>query len=114
MPIRIRKRQIGDALMLLLAAGLLLWLADWALWRVRVWRGGGYDSVQVTQLLLTPLKNHRVNADEQSTTAQSCARALFPHGGNDPCWWLRRHATQWQSASLIAPVLDLYIERWFL
>ena len=42
MPIRIRKRLIGDALMLLLAAALLLWLADWAIWRVRVWRGGGY------------------------------------------------------------------------
>ena len=102
MSIRIRKRLIGDALMLLLAAALLLWLADWAIWRVRVWRGGGYDTVQVTQLLLTPLKNHRVNADEQSTNAQSCARALFPHGGNDPCWWLRRHATQWQSATLIS------------
>jgi hypothetical protein len=98
--IRAFKRRVGDALLWLLAATLLLWLGDWAVWRIRVWRGGGYDVVQVTNILLTPLKNHRMKADEQSITGQTCARALFPHGGNDPCWWLRRHATVWQEASL--------------
>lgn len=95
------KRRLADALLWLLAAVLLLWCGDWAAWRIRVRLGTGYSSVQVTQLLLTPLKNHRMKADEQSTTDQPCARALFPHGGEDPCWWLRRHATQWQSASRI-------------
>jgi hypothetical protein len=94
-------KAIGDALLWLLAATLVLWLGDWAVWRVRVLHGGGYDSVQVTQILLTPLKNHRIKADEQSTADQPCARSLFPHAGDDPCWWLRRHATQTQSASLI-------------
>src|SRR5215813_1704776 len=101
--IRISKKRIGDALMLLLAAALLLWLADWAVWRLRTWRGGGYDTVQVNEVLLTPLKNHRMKVDEQNTTNQPCARALFPHNGFDPCWWLRRHSTQSQSASVIAP-----------
>jgi hypothetical protein len=101
--IRISKRRIGDALLLLLAALLLLWLGDWAIWRVRVWRGSGYDSVQVNQLLLTPLKNRRMKVDPENTTDQLCVRALFPHGGNDPCWWLRRHATQWQTAAGIYP-----------
>lgn len=99
------KEHLADALLWLLAATLLLWLADWAVWRVRVWQGGGYDTVEVNHILLTPLKNHRMRADEQSTAAQPCTRALFPHGGNDPCWWLRRHATEWQSASLIAPAI---------
>jgi hypothetical protein len=100
---RITKKQIADALTCLLAATLLLWLGDWAIWRVRVRHGGGYDSVQVNHILLTPLKNHRMQADEQSTADQPCARSIFPHGGDDPCWWLRRHATQWQQASLIIP-----------
>jgi hypothetical protein len=98
---RIGKKQLQDALLWLLAAALLLWLGDWAVWRVRVWHGGGYDTVQVSQFLLTPLKNHRVKADEQSTTNQPCTRSIFPHGGDDPCWWLRRHATEFQNASLL-------------
>jgi hypothetical protein len=97
------KRYLGDVFLCLLAAILIVWLGDWAVWHLRVWHGGGYDTVQVTQLLLTPLKNHRVKADEQSTADQPCARSIFPHGGDDPCWWLRRHATEVQNASLVTP-----------
>jgi hypothetical protein len=102
--IRIPKKRIVDGLIWLLAVTLLLWLGDWTVWRIRVWRGGGYDSVQVNQILLIPLKNHKMEADAQSTADQPCARSIFPHGGDDPCWWLRRHATVWQQASLIVPV----------
>ena len=96
--LRTLKRKLADALLWVLAAVLLVWGGDWAVWRIRVRQGTGYSSVQVTQLLLTPLKNYRMKADAESTIDQPCARALFPHGGDDPCWWLRRHAAQWQSA----------------
>ncbi len=96
-----RKRQLQDALLWMLAAILLLWLGDWAVWRVRVWHGGGYDTVQVSHFLLTPLKNHRMKADEQSIAGQPCTRSIFPHAGDDPCWWLRRHPTEFQDASLL-------------
>ena len=101
--IRNLKKRAGDALLWLLAAALVVWFADWAAWRVRVHYGGGYDTIQVDQILLTPLKNHRMKADEQSTTDQRCTRSLFPHAGDDPCWWLRRHATDFQSASFTPP-----------
>jgi hypothetical protein len=94
----ILKRQIADALLWLFAAVLLLWLGDWAVWRIRVHNGSGYDTVQVNQILLTPLKNHRMKADEQSADAQPCTRSIFPHAGDDPCWWLRRHTDQFQAA----------------
>jgi hypothetical protein len=100
MQLRDLKRRAADALLWLIAIALLVWCGDWAVWRIRVRHGAGYSSVQVTQFLLTPLKNSRIKADEQSTVDQPCARAIFPHGGQDPCWWLRRHATQWQSALL--------------
>ena len=90
------KKLLADSLLTLLAAALLLWAGDWTVWRIRVSHGGGYDSVQVTQLLLTPLKNHRIEADAQSTASQPCARSIFPHAGDDPCWWLRRHTTSYQ------------------
>lgn len=98
------KRRLADAMLWLFAAALLLWCGDWAVWHLRVRHGMGYSSVQVTQLLLTPLKNHRMKAEEQSTTDQPCVRSLFPHNGEDPCWWLRRHATQSQSASYIGAI----------
>jgi hypothetical protein len=98
---RFGKKQLQDVLLWMLAAALLLWLGDWAVWRLRVWHGGGYDTVQVSQFLLTPLKNHRVKADQQTTTDQPCTRSIFPHAGDDPCWWLRRHATDFQSALLL-------------
>lgn len=104
MLIRNLKRHITDALLWLLAVALLLWCGDWAVWHLRVRHGVGYSSVQVTQLLLTPLKNHRMKAEEQSTTDQPCVRSLFPHNGEDPCWWLRRHATQSQSASYVGAI----------
>jgi glucose dehydrogenase len=92
------KKQAADALLWLFAAVLLLWIGDWAVWRIRVHYGGGYDTVQVNQILLTPLKNHRMKADEQSTASQPCTRSIFPHAGDDPCWWLRRHADEFQAA----------------
>lgn len=98
------KRRLADAMLWLFAAALLLWCGDWAVWHLRVRHGMGYSSVQVTQLLLTPLKNHRMKAEEQSTTDQPCVRSLFPRNGEDPCWWLRRHATQSQSASYIGAI----------
>ena len=102
--IQIPKRRIADALIWLFAATLLLWLGDWTVWRIRVSHGGGYDTVQVNQILLIPLKNHKMEADAQSTADQPCARSIFPHGGDDPCWWLRRHATVWQQAYSREPI----------
>ena len=49
--IRIPKKRIADTLIWLLAVTLLLWLGDWAVWRIRVWRGGGYDSMALANLL---------------------------------------------------------------
>ena len=97
--IRGLKRHLADALLWLLAATLILWVADWAIWRIRVRHGGGYDTVRVDQVLLTPLKNHRLKADAESTQDLTCTHSLFPHAGDDPCWWLRRHSTQWQRVS---------------
>lgn len=99
--IRKSKKWTADAILWLLAAALILWCCDWAVWRIRVHHGTGYSSVQVTQLLLTPLKNHRIKADAESTMDQPCTRSIFPHAGDDPCWWLRRHTTQSQSASFL-------------
>jgi hypothetical protein len=89
-------RQIQNALVWLLAAAALLWIGDWVVWSVRVWRGGGYSTVQVDQYLQTPLKNHKMEYDHMGLIDQACVQSIFPHSGDNPCWWLRRHTTQWE------------------
>jgi hypothetical protein len=75
----------------LVAAALILYLSDALVYRLR---GQPQDSVTVQRyyaLHKTKEKTNFVFADPQ---AQSCARALFPHSGNTPCWYLRRHTEQ--------------------
>jgi len=80
----------------LLLAAVLLWLGDWALFRVRSAHGSAFDTVQVDEYLSTPLKGNKQEYDYMGAAQVSCARSLFPHGGAPTCWWLRRHTTQWE------------------
>ena len=77
-------------------AAIVLWLADWAVFRVREARGTGFDTVQVDEFLSTALKGNKQEYDYMGTAQVSCARALFPHASAPACWWLRRHTTQWE------------------
>ncbi|MFT4111594.1 hypothetical protein [Silvibacterium sp.] len=74
---------------------VVAYVADFAVFRVESARGRGYDSVEVKQFLETPLKGSKAEYDYMGTQPVDCARALFPHGA-PPCWWLRRHASQWE------------------
>jgi hypothetical protein len=88
------KRLWGRILQLLLVVGVVLYLGDWILLRVRP-QGG--SSVQVEQFLRTPLKGQKEEFDYMGTVAEPCVRSLFPHSSDTPCWWLERHKIQWVS-----------------
>ena len=79
-----------------LVTAVLLWVCDWAAYRIRAVRGTAFDSVQVEEYLSTALKGNKQEYDYMGTAEMSCARAIFPHGGAPACWWLRRHTTQWE------------------
>lgn len=81
---------------ILLVAAVLLWVADWAVFRVESARGRGFDTVEVQQFLGTALKGNKTEYDYEGTAEVNCARSLFPHGGAPACWWLRRHTTRWE------------------
>jgi hypothetical protein len=80
----------------LLVTAIVMWVSDWAMFRVRLARGTAFDSVQVEQYLSTALKGNKQEYDYLGTAQVNCARAIFPHGGSPACWWLRRHTTQWE------------------
>ena len=88
-------RLVGSMMVLAVLLGLL-YVGDWAVLRVRVSRGTGYDVVQVNQFLATPLKGNKVEYDLMGTVPMTCSRSIFPQKGNPACWWLRRHTSQWE------------------
>jgi hypothetical protein len=81
---------------IVLVTAVFLWLADWAIFRIRESRGSAFDTVQVQEFLSTALKGNKQEYDYMGTAQVSCARSIFPHSSVPACWWLRRHTTQWE------------------
>jgi len=80
----------------LLVATLALYLADAVVFQVKVRRGTAYGVIAVNQFLATPLKGQKEEFDVIGTTQVTCSRTIFPQPGMPACWWLQRHAAQWQ------------------
>ncbi len=81
---------------IVMVAAIVLWLADWSVFRIRAARGSAFDTVQVQEYLSTSLKGNKEEYDFVGAEQISCVRALFPHAGAQPCWWLRRHTVLWE------------------
>jgi hypothetical protein len=90
---------IGRLVRLVVALAVLLgvlFVGDWAVLRMRLSRGTAFEVVQVNQFLATPLKGNKVEYDLMGTVPMTCSRSIFPQQGNEACWWLERHSSQWQ------------------
>jgi hypothetical protein len=89
------KRILSRAFQLLLATVVLVYLADWAVLRVKVSHGAGYGTIQVDEYLATPLKGNKDEYDFMGTMPTPCSHSIFPHGAA-PCWWLAKHTSRWE------------------
>jgi len=76
----------------LMAASVVLYVGDWATWRVRMARGGGMGAVTVNSIVVIPLKDNKEEYDWGGTMRVQCSQSIFPQAGNGACWWLRRHS----------------------
>ena len=85
------KRNLGRTVAGLIVALVILYVGDWAVWRLRVARGGGMGSVVVSNIVVLPLKDNKEEYDWGGTADVSCSRSIFPQAGSGACWWLRRH-----------------------
>ena len=74
----------------------LVYAGDWMVLRNRVAHGTAFGVVEVNQFLATPLKGNKVEYDLMGTSPVTCSRSIFPQQGNDACWWLERHKSQWE------------------
>jgi hypothetical protein len=84
-------RILGRLLLLLLIAAAALFAGDWAVWRIRVARGGGMGQLQVSRIQVAPLKGNKEEYYSDGAAEVDCSRSIFPQAGAGACWWLARH-----------------------
>jgi hypothetical protein len=75
----------------LVAALVLLYLGDWAVYKLR---GSPQGAVSVSRTLSVPLKGNKTEVDYLGTSDVACSVSIFSQGGESPCWQLRRNRNQ--------------------
>lgn len=70
------------------------WVADWAIFQLR---GKPASTITVHRYMGVPLKGQKTEFDFLGDFAVPCSISLFPQSGHDPCWYLSRHANQWEN-----------------
>ena len=72
-------------------AAMALYMGDWAVWRIRVARGGGMDQVQRTEVQVASLKGNKLEYYYGGQWMATCSKSIFPQAGEGACWWIKRH-----------------------
>lgn len=91
---QIRRTVLGSVLFLA-GTALLMFGADFGLFRVRVAANRNpYGSVVVRRTYAVLQKNGKTQFIFDPPAPENCVNALFPHSGMKPCWYLRRHPEQ--------------------
>jgi hypothetical protein len=75
-----------------LASLIALYAGDWLIYRYRATHGSAFSTVKINEFMAVPLKNGKEELDYISSGHMQCVRALFPWAGNEPCWWVKKHA----------------------
>jgi len=80
--------------LVLAAAFVVTFAVDWSVYRLR---GSPKSTVTVNRYMSVPLKGHKEEFDFLGTAVVPCSISLFPQGGWDPCWHLRRNPNEWEA-----------------
>ncbi|MGO4883951.1 MAG: hypothetical protein ACLP59_24475 [Bryobacteraceae bacterium] len=89
------KRLLLIPMICLVAAGLLVYVCDYAALRFRIPNNRPqFDSVVVTRAWVIPMKNGKTQYAFDPPAPEQCVNSLFPHFGDSPCWYLKRHTRQ--------------------
>ncbi len=88
---RFLRRWLPRAALVLVVGFVVVFLGDWAVFRLR---GGPLSKVTVDRYLTIPLKGNKQEFDYLGTMDVPCSVSLFPQAGQNPCWQVRRNASQ--------------------
>ncbi len=87
------KRIVRLSFASLVAVAALAYLADYLSVRLAIPKRELYDSVEVRRFFAVKLKNHSTSYMFQDPQPEECINSLFPHFGDNPCWYTKRHTT---------------------
>ena len=85
------RRWLKRGLLGLIAAAAVVYAIDDTVARLRHKPGA---DVRVTRYLAVPQKFNKVEYDPAAPVTEHCIRALLPHFGYQPCWYLERHTVR--------------------
>jgi hypothetical protein len=83
---------VFSILVTLAALCALAWAADWITLQWRERAGSAHGQVVVESADVVREKGGKVEYYNNPPQSEPCVRALFPHEGQPPCWWLARHS----------------------
>jgi hypothetical protein len=89
-----RKRSIALTFASLAGVLLALYVGDYVFLQLRIQPGNAFASVTVRRYYAVPQKSGKIEFLQADAQDQTCVRALFPHMGDAPCWYVRRHTEQ--------------------
>jgi hypothetical protein len=94
--LRERLRQIFlGTVVFVLGTVILTFAVDLGLFRLRVAaQRNPYGTVVVSRSYAVQQKNGKTQFIFDPPTPETCVKALFPHSGMQPCWYLSRHPEQ--------------------
>jgi hypothetical protein len=79
---------IQRILILLVATPAAVYLGDLAVVKLR---GTPTSKVTIKQYLAIPQKGNKLQYVPADPDVEECVEALFPHGGDRPCWYVNGH-----------------------
>ena len=89
------RRLVTLALIWLIVAVCVLYLADYARLRYKIHRNSqAYGSVKIQNYYAVKLKSGKVEYYFDNMKVQPCSNTLFPQMGYTPCWYLQRQANK--------------------
>ena len=79
----------------LLAACVVVYVCDYAALRFGILNHRPQiGSVMVQRAWVIPMKDGKTQYAFDPPAPQECVNSLFPHFGDSPCWYLRKHPLQ--------------------
>jgi len=89
------KRIFFGTVLFILGAAVLVYAADFAVFRIRLAANRNpYGSVVVNHYYAVAQKSGKTQFIFDPPQPQACVNALFPHSGALPCWYLSKHPDQ--------------------
>jgi hypothetical protein len=94
--LRERLRRIFlETVVFVLGTAILMFGVDFSVFRLRVAaQRNPYGAVVVRRSYAVLQKNGKTQFIFDPPTPEACVKALFPHSGMQPCWYLSRHPEQ--------------------